>query len=108
MPRPTMRIPTPLRWLPVEVYKINADTQQPVDPNIGRKMQVTYYDIKKNKNGSKSVVAHKSPMPSAHGGSAKDKNNGNGKNDGKKDDKEEKKPNDGAENKVSASNWILD
>jgi len=66
-----MRLPSGLNWLPAKIYAIDADTQKPIDPNVGRKMQVTYYDIKKNKDGSKSMVAHKSPKPSEHGGSGK-------------------------------------
>lgn len=59
-------------WLhgfwPYRAIEVDADTGQPLDPSIGRKTMVTYYDIKKNKNGEKSIVAHKSPAGSAVGG----------------------------------------
>ena len=66
-----MQLPRVFSFLPVKVYAIDADTQQPLDPNVGRRTHVTYYDIKKDKSGKKSVIAHRSPAPSAHGGSAK-------------------------------------
>lgn len=52
---------------PLRLYAIDADTGQPLDPNVGRKTYVTYYDIKKDKNGNKSVVAHKSVVGSVVG-----------------------------------------
>lgn len=47
-------------WRPYRVISLDADTGKPLDPNIGRKTYVTYYDIKKDKKGSKSIVAHRS------------------------------------------------
>ncbi|KAI7083943.1 hypothetical protein KC356_g7159 [Hortaea werneckii] len=41
------------------------------DPNVGRKTYVTYYDVRKSKNGSKSIVAHKSASPSGASGNGK-------------------------------------
>jgi len=55
-------------WKPFKVIALDADTGKPLDPNIGRQTYVTYYDIKKSKNGSKSIVAHKSPVASVVGG----------------------------------------
>ncbi|KAI7365396.1 hypothetical protein KC354_g4941 [Hortaea werneckii] len=42
-----------------------SSKEKPTDPNVGRKTYVTYYDVRKSKNGSKSIVAHKSASPSA-------------------------------------------
>ncbi|RMZ04296.1 hypothetical protein D0864_02768 [Hortaea werneckii] len=53
---------------PFRLIPIDADTGKPTDPNIGRKTYVTYYDVRKGKNGSKSIVAHKSASPSAASG----------------------------------------
>ncbi|KAK0913711.1 hypothetical protein LTR91_007696 [Friedmanniomyces endolithicus] len=73
--------------------------RKPLDPNIGRRTAVTYYDIKKDGKGKPAIVAHRSPAPSAHGGNVKEeekngKKGGNGekgKNSGKNDAKAEKK-----------------
>ncbi|KAI7277589.1 hypothetical protein KC345_g6520 [Hortaea werneckii] len=48
-----------------------SSKEKPTDPNIGRKTYVTYYDVRKGKNGSKSIVAHKSASPSAASGNGK-------------------------------------
>ncbi|RMZ14124.1 hypothetical protein D0864_00263 [Hortaea werneckii] len=56
---------------PFRLIPIDADTGKPTDPNIGRKTYVTYYDVRKSKNGSKSIVAHKSASPSAASGNDK-------------------------------------
>ena len=40
---------------------LDADTGKPLDPSIGRKTYITYNDIKKDKSGVKSIVAHRSP-----------------------------------------------
>jgi len=53
---------------PFRLVPIDADTRQPLDPNIGRRTAVTYYDIKKDGKGKPAIVAHRSPAPSAHGG----------------------------------------
>ncbi|KAI7155043.1 hypothetical protein KC349_g7247 [Hortaea werneckii] len=45
-----------------------SSKDKPTDPNLGRKTYVTYYDVRKSKNGSKSIVAHKSASPSAASG----------------------------------------
>ncbi|KAI7496088.1 hypothetical protein KC367_g6887 [Hortaea werneckii] len=42
-----------------------SSKEKPTDPNVGRKTYVTYYDVRKSKNGSKSIVAHKSASPSS-------------------------------------------
>ncbi|RMY83770.1 hypothetical protein D0862_11610 [Hortaea werneckii] len=57
---------------PFRLIPIDADTGKPTDPNLGRKTYVTYYDVRKSKNGSKSIVAHKSASPSAASGNGKD------------------------------------
>ncbi|KAK3625872.1 hypothetical protein LTR56_020185 [Elasticomyces elasticus] len=94
------------------VGSLSKDSK-PLDSNIGRRTTVTYYDIKKDSNGKRSVVAHKSPVPSVHDEIGKDddktKKNGNGgknnnnnnnqggnknKNDNKKDEKKDNKGGD--------------
>ncbi|KAI7228103.1 hypothetical protein KC330_g8078 [Hortaea werneckii] len=49
-----------------------SSKKKPTDPNLGRKTYVTYYDVRKSRNGSKSIVAHKSATPSAASGNDKD------------------------------------
>ncbi|KAK5754168.1 hypothetical protein LTS12_015694 [Elasticomyces elasticus] len=96
---------------PFRLVALDADTGKPLDSNIGRRTTVTYYDIKKDSNGKRSVVAHKSPVPSVHDVKGKDddktKKNGNDgknnnynqggnkkKNDNKKDEKKDNKGGD--------------
>ncbi|RMX81453.1 hypothetical protein D0867_02633 [Hortaea werneckii] len=72
---PTLAMPISdyLRGMkPFRLIPIDADTGKPTDPNLGRKTYVTYYDVRKSKNGSKSIVAHKSASPSAASGNDKD------------------------------------
>ena len=47
-------------WKPFRIIPLDADTGKPLDPSIGRKTYVTYYDVKKDKSGAKSIVAHRS------------------------------------------------
>lgn len=56
---------------PFRLIPVDADDGQPLDSNIGRKTYVTYYDVRKNRKGSKSIIAHKSPSPSAASGDGK-------------------------------------
>ena len=58
-------------WPPFKLIAFDADTGKPVGPKIGRATYVTYYDVKKDKNGNKSVVAHRSPAPSVNGDAEK-------------------------------------
>jgi hypothetical protein len=46
---------------PFKVFAIDADTGQPIDPNVRTKTRVTYYELANSSNGSKKLVAHKSP-----------------------------------------------
>ncbi|KAK4547269.1 hypothetical protein LTR36_000924 [Oleoguttula mirabilis] len=81
-------------WRPYRIIPLDADTGKPLDPNIGRKTYVTYYNIKKSRNGSNSVVAHRSSAGSVAGGEKgkggnhdakkNGSGNGNGKNNGGK------------------------
>lgn len=57
-----LAMPSFFNWPPFKLIAIDTDTNKPVDPNVGRKTYVTYYDIKKSKNGSKSFVAHRSDV----------------------------------------------
>ncbi|RMZ07568.1 hypothetical protein D0860_05074 [Hortaea werneckii] len=71
---PTLAMPLSdyLRGMkPFRLIPIDADTGKPTDPNIGRKTYVTYYDVRKSRNGSKSIVAHKSASSSAASGNGK-------------------------------------
>jgi hypothetical protein len=44
---------------PFKLFAIDADTNQPVDPNVRKKTRVTYYELQNGSNGSKRLVAHK-------------------------------------------------
>jgi hypothetical protein len=46
---------------PFKLFAIDADTGQPLDPNVHRRTRVTYYELAEGSNGSKKLVAHKSP-----------------------------------------------
>ena len=46
---------------PFKFLAIDADTGQPLDPNVRKKTRVTYYELQNNGNGSKRLVAHKTP-----------------------------------------------
>lgn len=46
---------------PFKLFAIDADTGQPIDPNVRKKTRVTYYELENGSNGSKRLVAHKSP-----------------------------------------------
>jgi hypothetical protein len=46
---------------PFKLFATDADTGQPIDPNVHRKTRVTYYELANGSNGSKKLVAHKSP-----------------------------------------------
>lgn len=57
---------------PFKLFAIDADTGQPIDPNVRRKTRVTYYELQNGSNGSKKLVAHKSASaPPAGDGEAK-------------------------------------
>jgi hypothetical protein len=44
---------------PFKLFAIDADTNQPLDPNVCKKTRVTYYELQNGSNGSKRLVAHK-------------------------------------------------
>ena len=46
---------------PFKFFAIDADTGQPLDPNVRKKTRVTYYELQNGSNGSKKLVAHKTP-----------------------------------------------
>ena len=46
---------------PFKLFAIDADTGQPLDPNVRKKTRVTYYEVQNGSNGSKRLVAHKTP-----------------------------------------------
>jgi hypothetical protein len=46
---------------PFKLFAIDADIGQPLDPNVHRRTRVTYYELAEGSNGSKKLVAHKSP-----------------------------------------------
>jgi len=45
---------------PFKLFAIDADTGQPLDPNVRAKTRVTYHELQNGSNGSKKLVAHKS------------------------------------------------
>ena len=51
-------------WPPFRLVALDADTGKPIDPNIGMRVKREFYDIKKDKNGKKMIIAHKT---SSHG-----------------------------------------
>lgn len=48
---------------PFKIFRLDADTGKPLDPNVRRK--ITYYEVKSGSNGSKKLVAHKTPSKAA-------------------------------------------
>ena len=46
---------------PFKIFAIDADTNQPIDPNVRTRTRVTYYEVQNGSNGSKRLVAHKTP-----------------------------------------------
>lgn len=46
---------------PFKLFAIDADTGQPLDPHVRKKTRVTYYEVQNGSNGSKRLVAHKTP-----------------------------------------------
>ncbi|GAB7325552.1 hypothetical protein MBLNU13_g09553t1 [Cladosporium sp. NU13] len=51
----------PLLRKPFKIFAIDADTNQPIDPNVRTGTRVTYYEVQNSNNGSKRLVAHKTP-----------------------------------------------
>jgi hypothetical protein len=59
---------------PFKLFAIDADTGQPLDPNVHRRTRVKYYELAEGSNGSKKLVAHKSPSQiTKEGGEAEGK-----------------------------------
>lgn len=56
---------------PFKIFRLDADTGKPLDPNVRRK--ITYYEVKSGRDGSKKLVAHKSPSNAAKEDEAKTK-----------------------------------
>ncbi|KAK3112822.1 hypothetical protein LTR53_010503 [Teratosphaeriaceae sp. CCFEE 6253] len=84
--------------LPFRLIPINADTGKPLDPAIGRKQMVTYYDIKKDKSGKRSIVAHKASPADVDdkpsGEAKREDGNGKGTNGNGSGDKSNQKSDD--------------
>jgi hypothetical protein len=51
----------PLFRKPFKFFAVDADTGQPLDPNVRKKTRVSYYELQNGSNGSKRLVAHKTP-----------------------------------------------
>jgi len=51
----------PLFRKPFKIFAIDADTNQPIDPNVRKKTRITYYELERDSNGSNRLVAHKTP-----------------------------------------------
>jgi hypothetical protein len=73
---------------PFKLFAIDADTNQPVDPNVRKKTRVTYYELQNGSNGSKRLVAHKTASEVAREGETKPAENAEAKptEEPKKDD----------------------
>ena len=84
-------------WPPFRLVALDADTGQPIDPNVGMRTYREFYDIKKDSHGNKVLIAQNSPSGSRTGaedvkksvnggdkknGNGGDKKGGNGKNGG--------------------------
>lgn len=82
---------------PFKLFAIDADTGQPIDPNIRRKTRVTYYELQNGSNGSKKLVAHKSASapPAGDGEAKKDSNEAKADDKPKSAAKEEAKKDEG-------------
>lgn len=71
---------------------LDADTGKPIDPTVGMRVYREFYNVKKDKNGKKMIVAHKNGEGSNKGavmiedvkknGSANGGNNGGNKGNG--------------------------
>lgn len=56
---------------PFKLFAIDADTGQPLDPDVRKKTRVTYYELQNGSSGSKRLVAHKSASAVAKEAEAK-------------------------------------
>jgi hypothetical protein len=64
---------------PFKLFAIDADTNQPVDPNVRKKTRVTYYELQNGSNGSKRLIAHKTASEVAREGETKPTEDANAK-----------------------------
>ncbi|KAK3672503.1 hypothetical protein LTR78_007553 [Recurvomyces mirabilis] len=81
--------------------------QEPLDRSPSQKSYVTYYDIKKDKHGRKSIIAHKSPLGSAVNCGGKPANEGKKDKQGggkKQDDNENGHQKDNQQGKKGGKN----
>jgi hypothetical protein len=79
---------------PFKLFAIDADTGQPLDPNVRKKTRVTYYELETGSNGSKRLIAHKTPSQVSKQAEAKTEDNAKSAEEAKKgggDDSEELK-----------------
>jgi hypothetical protein len=53
---------------PFKLFAIDADAGQPLDPNVRKKTRVSYYELQNGSNGSKRLMAHKTPSQVAKQG----------------------------------------
>ena len=79
----------PLFRKPFKIFAIDADTNQPIDPNVRKKTRVTYYEIENSSNGSKRLVAHKTPSQVSKQAEGKAEEPAKPAEDAKKDDGED-------------------
>lgn len=88
---PNPKLPTmpffiqPFFRKPFKLFAIDADTGQPLDPNVRKKTRVTYYELEKGSNGSKRLVAHKKSSQTSKQASAKGDGAGKAAEEAKKD-----------------------
>jgi hypothetical protein len=70
---------------PFKLFAINADTGQPIDPNVRKKTRVTYYELETGSNGSKRLIAHKTPSQTSKQAENKAEDTKKSAEDAKKD-----------------------
>jgi hypothetical protein len=70
---------------PFKLFAIDADTGQPLDPNVRKKTRVTYYELETGSNGSKRLIAHKTPSQVSKQAEAKTEDNAKSAEEAKKD-----------------------
>jgi hypothetical protein len=77
---------------PFKLFAIDADTGQPIDPNVRKKTRVTYYELETGSNGSKRLIAHKTPSQVSKQAEEKAEDTKKPAEEAKKDEDPEDKP----------------
>lgn len=77
---------------PFKIFAIDADTRQPIDPNVRKKTRVTYYELETGSNGSKRLIAHKTPSQVSKKADEKAEDKAKSAEEAKKDEDPKDKP----------------